>query len=400
MIKIEIPQPAREIISALENAGFEAYVVGGSVRDAIRGIEPDDWDICTSATPDQMRQALSDFSMYPSGEKYGTMTVMIDEQPYEVTSFRADSEKSDGRRPEKCTFGVSLREDLARRDFTINAMAYNDSKGLVDPFGGHEDLMDGIIRAVGNPVDRLVEDGIRLARAIRFSMVNNFEIEPSLWSAILENQYMMEHVSVERYVKEFKKILKHGDFSREDELAVFLSWLKVYDIELSSIAIDWGTIKNLGGDFPKIVAAMIYENGYDETYAATIAQNLRFENSDKKQIVDFVYIMVWWPTTKVSLKSAMSKVEIESVNYFIEYLNASGRYFHAKSIENFLYEIKIWCEPFRVSHLAINGNDVVKRFGLSGRGIGDALRIALRLVIYEPNKNDKKVLMEFLENNL
>ena len=181
-MEIKIPAPAEEILTKLNENGYEAYVVGGCVRDMILGREPGDWDITTSALPEQVKQVFR--RTVDTGIQHGTVTVMMGDEGYEVTTYRIDGEYADGRHPDSVTFTPSLTEDLKRRDFTVNAMAYNGNTGLVDEFGGMEDLDRGIIRCVGEPMDRFSEDALRILRAIRFSAQLGFAIEGRTYEAI------------------------------------------------------------------------------------------------------------------------------------------------------------------------------------------------------------------------
>ena len=176
MFEISIPAGAKKIISLLQSNGYEAYVVGGCVRDSLLGLTPKDWDICTSATPEEVKHCLSNRTI-DTGLKHGTITVVADDGNYEVTTYRVDGGYSDNRHPDEVRFVTSLTEDLARRDFTINAMAYNDTEGLVDKFGGVTDLEHKLISCVGNPDDRFAEDALRILRAMRFASTYGFSIQ-------------------------------------------------------------------------------------------------------------------------------------------------------------------------------------------------------------------------------
>ena len=175
---IEIKEGARAIIRKLRECGFEAYIVGGCVRDSLLGKEPHDWDICTSATPEEMQKVLSEYRTYDTGLKHGTLTVRPDDgEAYEVTTFRTEGKYSDNRHPDKVVFVRSLKDDLSRRDFTMNAMAYSDEAGVIDYFGGINDLAAKQIRCVGNPDTRFQEDALRVLRALRFASIYGFGIE-------------------------------------------------------------------------------------------------------------------------------------------------------------------------------------------------------------------------------
>ena len=182
LMKIQIPAAAQEIVEKLCEHGYEAYLVGGCVRDMLLGREPGDWDITTSAKPEEVKAVFR--RTVDTGIKHGTVTVMMGKEGYEVTTFRIDGDYTDGRHPDSVTFTPDLIEDLKRRDFTINAMAYNRDRGLVDAFGGRKDLEDGVIRCVGAAEERFTEDALRILRAIRFSAQLGFEIEEHTENAI------------------------------------------------------------------------------------------------------------------------------------------------------------------------------------------------------------------------
>ena len=213
-MKMNIPEPARKIIDRLNEHGYEAYVVGGCVRDMILKREPGDWDITTSALPEQVKALFR--RTVDTGIQHGTVTVMIEKEGFEVTTYRVDGEYHDGRHPEKVTFTRSLEEDLKRRDFTINAMAYHPEHGLVDLFGGMEDIDKKIIRCVGNPVERFTEDALRMLRAVRFSAQLGFEVEENTKAALSRMSGNLEHVSAERIQTELVKLLvsTHPDYLR------------------------------------------------------------------------------------------------------------------------------------------------------------------------------------------
>lgn len=214
-MKILIPTQAAEIIKTLASHGYEAYAVGGCVRDSILGKTPSDWDITTSARPEQVKALFA--KTIDTGIKHGTVTVMMDKTGYEVTTYRIDGLYEDHRRPNDVTFTTSLREDLMRRDFTINAMAYNDTDGLIDLFGGMDDLQNRVIRCVGNARDRFEEDALRMLRAVRFAGQLHFRIESSTREAIIACHNNLKDVSAERIQMELLKLLisDHPEVFRE-----------------------------------------------------------------------------------------------------------------------------------------------------------------------------------------
>ena len=204
---IQIPAHALTVMERLERYGYEAYVVGGCVRDSLLGRSPKDWDVCTNALPEEVLRVFKRFHVIKTGLQHGTVTVMVNHEPVEVTTFRIDGNYTDNRHPDSVNFVSRVEEDLARRDFTINAMAYNPTRGLVDAFGGQEDLRAGIIRCVGEPDARFNEDGLRILRALRFAARYDFGIETETSFSIHRNRHLLENVSVERIFTELKGIL-------------------------------------------------------------------------------------------------------------------------------------------------------------------------------------------------
>jgi tRNA nucleotidyltransferase (CCA-adding enzyme) len=202
------PDPrALEIILGLNNAGYDAYLVGGCVRDSLRGAVPKDWDVATSALPGEVAEVFADRHIIETGIRHGTITVVINSLHVEVTTFRLDGEYTDNRRPESVAFVRSLREDLARRDFTFNALAWNPAEGLIDIFDGAADLQKGIVRAVGDPNKRLSEDGLRILRALRFASTFAFKIDEGLSESLRANKNLLMNIASERIGSELTKIL-------------------------------------------------------------------------------------------------------------------------------------------------------------------------------------------------
>lgn len=204
---MDMPKNVDTAINLLQSAGFEAYAVGGCVRDSLLGKTPNDWDITTSAKPEDMKSVFADFHCIDTGIKHGTVTVVIDGEPLEITTFRLDGEYEDNRHPKSVTFTSNLGADLGRRDFTVNAMAYSKMTGTVDLFGGQNDLKNGIIRCVGDPDRRFNEDALRILRALRFASALDFEIEEKTAQSLLKNCALLGNISEERIAKELLKLV-------------------------------------------------------------------------------------------------------------------------------------------------------------------------------------------------
>ena len=204
---MDMPKNVDTAINLLQSAGFEAYAVGGCVRDSLLGKTPNDWDITTSAKPEDMKSVFAEFRCIDTGIKHGTVTVVIDGEPLEITTFRLDGEYEDNRHPKSVTFTSDLGADLGRRDFTVNAMAYSKMTGTVDLFGGQNDLKNGIIRCVGDPDRRFNEDALRILRALRFASALDFEIEEKTAQSLLKNRALLGNISEERIAKELLKLV-------------------------------------------------------------------------------------------------------------------------------------------------------------------------------------------------
>lgn len=205
-----VPMDALDIIHQLNDAGYDAYLVGGCVRDTMEGNAPHDWDITTSATPEQMKKAVTHHSI-DTGLQHGTITFMVNGEPYETTVFRTDGDYTDGRHPDSVEFASTVEEDLARRDFTVNAMAWSPERGLVDPYHGFDDLNDKMLRGVGEPKERFEEDGLRIMRAVRFAATHGYEVEEKTASAMHETLDMLDNVSAERVTTEVMKMMASDD---------------------------------------------------------------------------------------------------------------------------------------------------------------------------------------------
>lgn len=204
---IDIPDNISEVLSRLNKAGYQAYIVGGCVRDALMGVTPHDFDVTTSATPQQVESVFEGYQIIETGIKHGTVTVLSEGEPVEITTFRVDGEYLDGRHPESVTYATELSDDISRRDFTINGIAYNPESGLADNFGGREDINNRLIRCIGDPDKRFNEDALRILRAMRFACTLGFEIEENTANSMLKNRGLLKKVSAERIFTEFKKML-------------------------------------------------------------------------------------------------------------------------------------------------------------------------------------------------
>ncbi len=412
---MNIPEPARMIIDRLNEHGYEAYVVGGCVRDMILKREPGDWDITTSARPEQVKALFN--RTLDTGIQHGTVTIMVGKEGYEVTTFRVDGDYTDGRHPDTVTFTPSLEEDLKRRDFTINAMAYNHNTGLVDIFGGREDIDRKVIRCVGNPTERFTEDALRILRAIRFSAQLGFEIEDATRQAITEIAPNLVHVSKERIQVELTKLLL-SDRPQTMKL--------VYETGISPYVSE--TFHKMGemiGDMPITVPAkkalrwaLFLRKGTPEQ-AVRILRDLKLDNDTIYQ----VKVLTGWiersicgevePNfmpgieSKSQIRKVMSQMEPE---LFDDLLNIKlclakaadkeSKSVAVKQLEKICAlrdEIRADGDCISLKMLAVTGNDLIKAGMKPGKEVGQTLHHFLELVLEEPKKNTKEYLLETLE---
>lgn len=403
MEKIILPSNVAHIITLLENAGYEAYVVGGCVRDSVMGFTPHDWDIATNAKPDEVTKIFADYKVIPTGIKHGTVTVMIDGKGYEITTFRVDGKYSDGRRPDKVEYAESLEDDLSRRDFTINAMAFNPRTGIIDDFGGMDDIRNRVIRCVGNPFNRLKEDALRILRAVRFASVLGFEIEDYTRNAMLELAYLIKkNVARERICAEMCKIFDKEIKASNRTVQNFITCLSYVEPALKTA--DKPLIaERLKRSSPcrEIRLSILFD--YDTEKIDWILNNLRFDNSTIKtvhQISEFGHQIYNkhgnYVDERVYAKHIMKLCGYENATYAADfafyYSDDATEMQRINQLANTMFDIYINDECYQICDLDINGNDLIE-IGLSGAEIGDCLHILLDDVICGKADNDHDVLI-------
>lgn len=396
-MEIKIPAPAEEILTKLNENGYEAYVVGGCVRDMILGREPGDWDITTSALPEQVKQVFR--RTVDTGIQHGTVTVMMGDGGYEVTTYRIDGEYADGRHPDSVTFTPSLTEDLKRRDFTVNAMAYNGNTGLVDEFGGMEDLGRGIIRCVGEPMDRFSEDALRILRAIRFSAQLGFTIEGRTYEAIRAIAPNMVHVSKERIQAELTKLLLsphpgHISMVYETGISPYVSetFHKVSFLGIPSVPAQVPPVRHMRW------AAFLRKCLPDE--AVKILKDLKLDNDT----INRVRTLVSWQDyrlgpDKYSIRIAMSRMEPDLFDDLLEFrmcLSEAGAGQDLAHTALLVDEIRRAGDCISLKTLAVGGNDIIKAGIRPGREVGLTLARLLEMVLEEPERNTKEYLLQHL----
>jgi len=411
-MRIQIPSHVEYIIGKLNQNGYEAFAVGGCVRDTLLGRTPGDWDITTSARPEQVKALFR--RTIDTGIQHGTVTVMLERTGYEVTTYRIDGEYEDGRHPRQVEFTSDLLEDLKRRDFTINAMAYSHETGIVDAFGGMEDLEKRVIRCVGEPMERFEEDALRILRAIRFSAQLDFSIEEKTREAITRIAPNLAKVSRERVQMELTKLLcsDHPEQIRQvyetgisryvSEEFSCLPWEKAEispalpkekyvrwaaflrcacPMEQDSWQTDLSCEKAAGKNFCEEREKAVRAGG-------KILRDLKLDN----ETIGRVKTLTSWCGEKLlpeapSVRRAMSKMEPEVWDALVE-LNQYG-----DEILCLTKEIRAAGDCLDLKHLAVNGRDLMSAGVRPGKDMGEILNRMLQEVLERPENNQKEILM-------
>lgn len=439
MIKIIIPDYCNKILKTLKSSGYEGFLVGGCVRDSLMGVTPDDYDITTNATPQEMIEVFKDFKVFQTGLSHGTVTVVVDNVNVEVTTYRIDGEYTDNRHPKEVLFTRNIAEDLSRRDFTINAMAYNEQTGLIDLFGGVDDLNKRAIKTVGDPDKRFSEDGLRILRALRFASKLGFEIEECTAKSIIENKHLLQNISKERIFVEFKKLLCGKNVENvllqfKDVVAEFVPEIKpcfdfnqntkyhCYDVYTHIVK----TVSAIQPDVNLRLAAFFHDIGKPSVYftdekgvghfyghnkvsskmTKEILARLKSDNDTKKKVSTLVYIHDREiALTEKSVKRFLSRYSVELFNDLLkikvadasahakEYRNRDE---YIKSLEKILEKISLEDQCFSLKDLKLNGRDLIELGFSPSKEIGDILKKLLSAVIDGRVENEKSKLIDYL----
>lgn len=439
-MKIELPRKVVLIIKNLQRHGYDAYAVGGCVRDSILNRKPEDWDITTSAKPEQVKRIFR--RTVDTGIEHGTVTVLIGKDGFEVTTYRVDGLYEDGRHPKEVTFTSRLEEDLKRRDFTINAMAYNDDERLVDAFGGMRDLNYHLIRCVGDPKERFSEDALRILRAVRFSAQLAFPIEPETAEAIKSLAPNLEKISAERIQAELVKLLV-SDHPERIQDACELGITKVvlpewddmvgvkqntphhkYDVAAHTVhALQ--NVKNdkvlrltmLFHDMGKPVMKTTDENGRDhfkghaiasEQIAKTVMKRLKFDNDTIRKVTKLVaYHDYRMEPTGANVRRAMHEIGVELFPYYLAVrladTKAQSSYERRGKLENIIQIRELYRNALRnkecvtLKDLAVTGTDLINLGIAPGKKLGTLLNELLDMVIEDPAWNQKGKLCDYVK---
>lgn len=434
-VNISMPDEVKFILNTLSNKGYEAYIVGGCVRDSILNKQPKDWDITTKAKPEEVIKLFDKVIL--TGLKHGTVTVVINNEGYEVTTYRADGEYEDNRHPKEVKFVKSLKEDLARRDFTINAMAYNEEKGLVDYFNGIGDLHDKIIKTVGVPEERFNEDALRMLRAVRFSAQLDFNMDKDMIRAIKTLKNNIKNISKERIREEFNKILMNNprkiDVLKDCEMLELIipeirsiygfnqnnpyHIFDLYNHTLKAIEVIeqklYLRLTMLFHDFGKIKTKTTDENGISHYYnhskesvelAKNILKELKYDNNTIDKVLTLIQYHDHSLKSKLSVKKLLNRIGEDIFRDLIKVqksdilaqnpIYAKERLLNIINIESKLDLILEQNECFSLKDLNINGNELIELGFNKGKEIGEILNYLLEKVIENPELNNKDQLIK------
>lgn len=437
---IKIPDKCNFIFEILENYGFECFAVGGCVRDALMGKEPFDWDFTTNASPEKILNCFSEYKTVEVGKKYGTITVVSDGMSYEITTYRVDGEYSDSRHPDSVTFSTSIIEDLRRRDFTINSIAFSPTRGLIDPFNGAEDIKKGIIRCTGVAQDRFSEDALRILRALRFAARLDFQIENQTKEAIFEFKDRLRFVHPNRLRKEITGILmgkvQNVLFDYREVLAVVIPEIRpmfdlsqnnphhCYDVWTHTVVALSHTLKNevlrlavFFHDIGKPYVKTTDDNGIDhfkkhQVYSEDIAQKVMERFCYPGTMISDVCTLVRYHDERfrnltADIKRVLSKVTPRLFNdlLLVSYsdIMAQSEY---KREDKLAHRDEVFKEADRIisendcyslSQLAVNGNDLIE-LGYKGQEIGLILSTLLKMVIKGTAENTKSSLIKSIKS--
>ncbi|MFR1314613.1 MAG: CCA tRNA nucleotidyltransferase [Clostridium perfringens] len=412
---MKLPNNVQYILEKFNSNGFEAFIVGGCVRDSLLNKKPQDYDITTNAFPEKIEELFD--KTIPTGIKHGTVTVLIDKNPYEVTTYRVDGEYLNNRKPKDVKFVSNIEEDLSRRDFTINAMAYSPYLGFKDCFNGKEDLKNKLIRCVGDPDKRFSEDALRMLRAIRFSCQLNFKIEKLTAESIRKNFKLIKNISMERIQSEFTKIILSNDPDKglmllrklgfSDFLIEEFKSLKLincYDV-YDDIHDTYGLINSLPKKLHVRLAGLFYkvfnsENAVEK--CRTILKKLKYDNNTINDTCNLVENInnISCNMTRKKLKLLINAVGTENIFDLLDLQKSYLSYMDEYDTEcidilkNRVSDILASKEPIFIKDLAITGNDLITELNFKpGKNIGVILNFLLENVMQTPELNNKEDLL-------
>jgi len=386
-MNIKLPEYVEELINLLNKNNYEAYVVGGAIRSYLLHEEIHDYDLTTNALPDEMKEVFKDYPTIETGIKHGTLTVLINHHPIEITTYRKDDEYQDHRHPNTVTFTSALQEDCARRDFTINALCYNHQDGLKDFYNGLEDLNNHIIRCIGDAHKRFDEDALRILRALRFAARLNFMIEENTKQAIFNQYQLLEYISEERIHEELLGFLNAKSSPKYIE-----EFKEVFDLiipELKDVNCNIDKLYSVDNAYIKLSILLTNINSPN-----TILNRLKCSNKEIKDITLPIKFKDFSLNTKRDLKQLMRNYSSDILNY-LAYRHALDTNFNYEEIVKNYHEIIDNNECYSIKQLAINGNDLIN-LGYKGKQISTTLNNILDEIINDNLNNNKEEIITYI----
>ena len=385
MKNIKLPDDVRMILNRFHENGYEAFIVGGCVRDSLLGDEPKDYDITTNALPTQVEQLFSDLKVIETGIRHGTVTVIINKEPYEITTYRTDVKYSDHRHPDEVRYALTLEEDLSRRDFTVNAMAYDEENGLIDSFNGVNDLNEGIIRCVGDPDTRFNEDALRILRCIRFASRYGFRIEENTESALFRNRELLRYVSVERVATEFNEIItsnKANEYLSKYRIIFETVMPQLEDLDFSLI----GKVNRRL--YMRISALFVLD---DSLSAVGMLRHMHYSNKIIDEVSTLLDHVDSPLETDYDIRRMFFEIGIKATNDLLSLKKARGDDLDYGMIRKRIRELR---KSFIArDQMNINGDDLMI-LGYRGREIGQILDDLYEQILRDEIKNDQEELMK------
>ncbi len=384
-MQIRLPESVKPLMGRLEAAGFEVFCVGGCVRDSLLGRKPDDWDLTTSALPQQMETVFAGWRVLATGRRHGTITVVSDSQPVEITTFRVDGGYRDGRHPEQVTFTPHLADDLARRDFTVNALAYSPHTGIVDRFDGVGDLRRRVIRAVGNPCLRFEEDALRIVRALRFASVLGFPIDPATAEALRSHRQLLEKVSAERLFTELCKLV-----CGETADTVIQQFPEVIALLIDHFSPDGMRLHPLPA-LPGIRLAMLM-HAFSPAQADAVLLRLKADRAARRTVTALLSRRDQpLPSSRVGIRQLVSELGVQPLRDLLAFQGALGR--ETGPACHWLERILADGDCWNLGMLAVDGHDLLSAGIPAGRELGETLRFLLMQVVEGRLPNRKAELL-------
>lgn len=383
-----LPEEIKYILQSLTACGYSAHLVGGCVRDMLMGKTPHDYDVTTSALPEQTASCFCKHRIIKTGIKHGTITVLVNDMPFEITTYRIDGQYRDNRHPESVSFTSAIEYDLARRDFTINALAMDISGNITDLFNGRDDIANRIMRAVGSPDMRFCEDGLRILRALRFSAALDFGIEHETSKSIHKNRKLLKNISAERIQSEFFKLLCGNGAARilrdyNDVIRIFLPCIQKNE--------DCEKLASLPKDIPLRLAWLLKHMDSDAAKASL--QKLKASTNVICDTLFFLdHIHLFDNTDDIAIRLALSKHEPCRLYRLLSFIQVLSDRDMSKVREHMECIVKS-SEPYRISQLAIKGDDLLS-LGISGRDIGTTLEKLLLDIIHGNISNKREELLQ------